>query len=623
MAGVVGKSGRNSSKQIVIQSNFPGTGFKNIRALHTANSGDAFINITSLTPPSIAIANGYVAPSPSDLQKVSLLQFKQNVILKTEFTTLLQDVHYTIIGSKTIRLTNLAGPGQIYELIINAEPRIGTPLADARPLVVTGVLPSGSTDFNVGFPFEVGKFPFHTLGAVSVFVDGTLARRNVGNQPGGSEDYYELHAGAGLGTIIRFNASVGSNRNITVVSVGSLVERPNGSQDALIDTLAGQIDVIRAEVEAQHGITIPIGAPNNLDLKAFGDRVLALEQAGGGGGAVTSVNGQTGVVVLDPDDLNDAATTNKFTTAGDISKLAGIEAGATADQTDPEIETAYNNQVPIVSQADAEAGTSTTVNRWTPQRVGQAIAALGGGGGGYDTFQDEGVAQTQRTTVDFQGAGVTVTDNGTNTVVTVPGGVPRGFVYDDFVGGNFSSGNIGDLNWTHNLQGGQLYPDAPVGHLGIYERTTTGVYSSTFLNLSSTAGLLNPLDTFENNWNAQVPINDASLITRFGASDDAASNNPNNGIYIEKLGPDTNWFGVCRSGGVETRVDLGAVDLLYHDFRIRRVNVSTIGFRIDGGTELTITTNIPTVNLIPFFGVESLGGTRSLAVDYFSLGIAV
>jgi hypothetical protein len=49
-------------------------------------------------------------------------------------------------------------------------------------------------------------------------------------------------------------------------------------------------------------------------------------------GAVDSVNGQTGVVVLDADDIDDTSTTNKFTTASDISKLAGIEANA--DVTD-------------------------------------------------------------------------------------------------------------------------------------------------------------------------------------------------------------------------------------------------------------------------------------------------
>ena len=38
--------------------------------------------------------------------------------------------------------------------------------------------------------------------------------------------------------------------------------------------------------------------------------------------------------------------------------------------------------VPVVSQADAEAGTATLERLWTAQRVAQAIAALGSGGGG-------------------------------------------------------------------------------------------------------------------------------------------------------------------------------------------------------------------------------------------------
>lgn len=64
--------------------------------------------------------------------------------------------------------------------------------------------------------------------------------------------------------------------------------------------------------------------------------------------------------------------------AADKTKLDGIQAGATPDQTDSEIETAYNNQVAAVTQAEAEAGTVTTVKRWTPERVKQAITALGG-----------------------------------------------------------------------------------------------------------------------------------------------------------------------------------------------------------------------------------------------------
>lgn len=40
----------------------------------------------------------------------------------------------------------------------------------------------------------------------------------------------------------------------------------------------------------------------------------------------------------------------------------------------------------------------------------------------YQTVEDEGIALPQQTILDFQGAGVTVTDGGTKTIVTIPGG---------------------------------------------------------------------------------------------------------------------------------------------------------------------------------------------------------
>lgn len=89
-------------------------------------------------------------------------------------------------------------------------------------------------------------------------------------------------------------------------------------------------------------------------------------------------------------DNNPSVTTNtakRTYPIGDENKVAnitvttpidldGIEAGATADQTDAEIEIAYNNQVATVDQLTAETGTSTVVYRWTPQRIAQAIEAM-------------------------------------------------------------------------------------------------------------------------------------------------------------------------------------------------------------------------------------------------------
>ena len=69
---------------------------------------------------------------------------------------------------------------------------------------------------------------------------------------------------------------------------------------------------------------------------------------------VSSVNGQTGVVVLDADDIDDTATTNKFTTASDIAKLSGIETGA--DVTD-----ATNVTSSLVSATSISAGDKTTI----------------------------------------------------------------------------------------------------------------------------------------------------------------------------------------------------------------------------------------------------------------------
>ena len=96
-----------------------------------------------------------------------------------------------------------------------------------------------------------------------------------------------------------------------------------------------------------------------ITAERLAQAIAALES----GDAVDSVNGMTGTVVLDADDISDAATTNKFTTAADISKLAGISAGA---EVNPD----------VVSQAEAEAGVATTERIWTAERVNQAIQAL-------------------------------------------------------------------------------------------------------------------------------------------------------------------------------------------------------------------------------------------------------
>jgi len=152
-------------------------------------------------------------------------------------------------------------------------------------------------------------------------------------------------------------------------------------------------------------ITFDIG-----DLVLFNGTSTLWELVNGNPDLVQSVAGKQGVVTLDMDDFSETATGKILTdlersklsgvednatqdqTGAEIkaayeveanaytdiknTKLNGIEASATQDQSDGQIETAYNNQVSIVSQAEAEAGASTTVRRWTAERVKKAIEAL-------------------------------------------------------------------------------------------------------------------------------------------------------------------------------------------------------------------------------------------------------
>ncbi len=79
------------------------------------------------------------------------------------------------------------------------------------------------------------------------------------------------------------------------------------------------------------GIGIPTGgsAGQVLAKNSGGDYDTEWvdQSGGGGGGAVDSVNGQTGVVVLDQDDVTDGSTYKQYSNT-EKTKLAGIESGA-------------------------------------------------------------------------------------------------------------------------------------------------------------------------------------------------------------------------------------------------------------------------------------------------------
>jgi len=97
-----------------------------------------------------------------------------------------------------------------------------------------------------------------------------------------------------------------------------------------------------------------------------------------------------------------------------------------------------SNNFGIINCAAGQITKYNALNQWV------CDTDLTGAGGGYTTIQDEGTSLTQRTTLNFAGAGVTCSDDGTKTNCSIPGG------------GGLPSGTSGDTlrydgtNWVPN-----------------------------------------------------------------------------------------------------------------------------------------------------------------------------
>lgn len=282
MSGTTGKTSTYIKNSNVKESTQINTGFKKVRFLHQATAGDTLIQLGSLVTPTGAV--NYSAPSPTELAQTNLMQWPGNIeLVSSNAGRLIQNISYVISGASSIKLLYSALDGEIFEGTIDYGARTGHTLVDATPIIASGTLAAGATDFNVGTPFQVGLYSSYQIGAVMVFVDRALQTRNTGNNAPGSGiegDYYEVHSGSGLGTIIRFNSpDLVNDRQVMVVSVNGLVERPSGSFMAVMETLQGQIDAMVPTLAALADVseTTFQGTPNNVDLKTFGDRVLTLE----------------------------------------------------------------------------------------------------------------------------------------------------------------------------------------------------------------------------------------------------------------------------------------------------------------------------------------------------------
>lgn len=88
------------------------------------------------------------------------------------------------------------------------------------------------------------------------------------------------------------------------------------------------LTVTRAQETTPNKRKFSSGALCIINIDPYG-----YELTGTGGGAVDSVNGYTGTVVLDADDIDDTSTMNKFVTSSDLTNLSNLSGTNTGDQT--------------------------------------------------------------------------------------------------------------------------------------------------------------------------------------------------------------------------------------------------------------------------------------------------
>lgn len=224
------------------------------------------------------------------------------------------------------------------------------------------------------------------------------------------------------------------------------------------------------------------------------------------------------------------------------------------------------------------------------------------GTSGYTAVEDEGSSVTARTTLNFVGRGVIADDSSSKTRVRVDDLATTSRFRDDFNAGNNATGSLGDLKWYYT-SGATPSITTEAGHPGILVKTTstssgniTYVYPSAF----TSQGTFFATDTFSLDLLVKFPDLDANTTARVGLA--GGTGDPDaNGAFVEKLNTDTNWFGVARSGGSQTRSDLGtAAGTGWVAFRVRRVDASTVGFRLastlgglEAASETTVNTNVP------------------------------
>jgi hypothetical protein len=243
---------------------------------------------------------------------------------------------------------------------------------------------------------------------------------------------------AGTPSILAGNTCAANNFGISLSASGVL-----GCAQPLFSNISGSV----TDAQVPNNITIDLAtlATTASALAANGGNcvgnnfALGVDASGVGECAQPAFSNLSGSLALSQTSMNTARLLGR-TTAGtgvteEISVGAPLTFSALTLDFDETATLGNNARVMVRKNTGADVGarrrlnliegtnvTLTVADDAGSEEVDVTIAATGGGGG-YATIEDEAVPRTQRTTVNFTGAGVSCVDDGSSkTVCTISGG---------------------------------------------------------------------------------------------------------------------------------------------------------------------------------------------------------
>lgn len=415
-----------------------------------------------------------------------------------------------------------------------------------------------------------------------------------------------------------------------VIAAGTSTKEINNLSVALakFDVLTLALESGQFDAPLTVSVDVDDGVSSSLDAEAVQDIVGAMMVAGTN--TLWTYNDAAGTLQVAAAGLSDeeiqdkvaaflAAGTNVAVTYNDPAGSLTISS-TDANRTDEDI-------MDVVAAFLAQGANVTLTHNDAANSL--TIAATGGSGGTSlpsQTGQSGKFLKTDGTNLSWDTpAGGTSYNGGRPDNSTLS----NAFFSEDFLGGAAALNDDASRWRNGQTSGGYLGVDTTeAGHPGIITLATgSATNSNSFIymtTVNSSNGVVKLTDTFEANFVFRSNFFNSTGSFKIGFLDNPSST-PASGIYLEKLPADTNFFGVCRTSGTQTRGDLGlaGANSTWYRLRIRRVDASTIGFKINSAAEVTINTNVTANGVTPtFFFATTSASAKSMLIDYFDLSFS-